>query len=150
VAVMGISYFAINAWRVAALRPPSLAAIVPWEGAVDSYRDISVTAACSPAASSAGGRQLDREHGEAAGKCRCRPRVRPPHVITTPTSRPSRPAAVGGQLGGAGLPAATSRASGTPAQSKRCGCTAATTCRRSMPWTGGSSSALEHWLRTST
>ena len=40
VAVMGISYFAINAWRVAALRPPSLAAIVPWEGAVDSYRDI--------------------------------------------------------------------------------------------------------------
>lgn len=40
VAVMGISYFAINAWRVAALRPPSLAAIVPWEGALDSYRDI--------------------------------------------------------------------------------------------------------------
>jgi predicted acyl esterase len=40
VAVMGISYYAINAWRVAALRPPSLAAIVPWEGALDSYRDI--------------------------------------------------------------------------------------------------------------
>jgi uncharacterized protein len=40
VAVMGISYFAINAWRVGALQPPSLAAIVPWEGAVDAYRDI--------------------------------------------------------------------------------------------------------------
>ena len=39
VAVMGISYFAMNAWRVAALRPPHLAAIVPWEGALDLYRD---------------------------------------------------------------------------------------------------------------
>ena len=38
-AVMGISYFAMNAWRVAATRPPHLAAIVPWEGAVDTYRD---------------------------------------------------------------------------------------------------------------
>ncbi|HTO06703.1 MAG TPA: CocE/NonD family hydrolase [Myxococcota bacterium] len=39
VAVMGISYFAMNAWRVAAAQPPQLAAIVPWEGAVDTYRD---------------------------------------------------------------------------------------------------------------
>ena len=39
VAVMGISYFAMNAWRVAAAQPPHLAAIVPWEGAVDTYRD---------------------------------------------------------------------------------------------------------------
>jgi predicted acyl esterase len=39
VAVMGVSYFAMNAWRVAALRPPHLAAVVPWEGAVDLYRD---------------------------------------------------------------------------------------------------------------
>ena len=31
VAVMGISYFAMNAWRVAALNPPHLAAVVPWE-----------------------------------------------------------------------------------------------------------------------
>jgi predicted acyl esterase len=36
---MGISYFAMNAWRVAAQQPPHLAAIVPWEGAVDTYRD---------------------------------------------------------------------------------------------------------------
>jgi predicted acyl esterase len=39
VAVMGISYFAMNAWRVAAAQPPHLVAIVPWEGAVDTYRD---------------------------------------------------------------------------------------------------------------
>jgi predicted acyl esterase len=39
VAVMGISYFAINAWRVAASQPLHLACIVPWEGAVDTYRD---------------------------------------------------------------------------------------------------------------
>lgn len=41
VAVMGVSYFAMNAWRVAALRPPHLAAVVPWEGAVDLYRDVN-------------------------------------------------------------------------------------------------------------
>lgn len=39
VAVMGISYFAMNSWRVAAQQPPHLACIVPWEGAVDTYRD---------------------------------------------------------------------------------------------------------------
>jgi predicted acyl esterase len=39
VAVMGISYYAMNAWRVASLRPPHLAAIVPWEGALDLYRE---------------------------------------------------------------------------------------------------------------
>lgn len=41
VAVMGISYFAMNAWRVAALNPPHLAAVVPWEGAFDLYRDVN-------------------------------------------------------------------------------------------------------------
>ncbi|OGP50102.1 MAG: hypothetical protein A2Y79_07240 [Deltaproteobacteria bacterium RBG_13_43_22] len=39
VAVMGISYFAMNSWRVAALSPPHLSAIVPWEGAFDLYRE---------------------------------------------------------------------------------------------------------------
>jgi predicted acyl esterase len=39
VAVMGVSYFAMSAWRVAALNPPHLAAVVPWEGAFDLYRD---------------------------------------------------------------------------------------------------------------
>ena len=33
VGLLGISYFAINQWQVAALQPPHLAAICPWEGA---------------------------------------------------------------------------------------------------------------------
>ncbi|WP_326537558.1 CocE/NonD family hydrolase [Pseudorhodoferax sp.] len=39
VGLNGISYYAINQWRVAALRPPHLAAICVWEGAMDRYRD---------------------------------------------------------------------------------------------------------------
>lgn len=39
VGLCGISYFAINAWHVAGLQPPHLAAIVAWEGAADRYRD---------------------------------------------------------------------------------------------------------------
>jgi len=41
VAVMGVSYFAMNAWRVGAVNPPHLAAIIPWEGAFDLYRDVN-------------------------------------------------------------------------------------------------------------
>ena len=39
VGMCGISYFAANQWRVAALNPPSLAAICVWEGYSDNYRD---------------------------------------------------------------------------------------------------------------
>lgn len=39
VGLLGVSYYAIGQWQVAALRPPSLAAIVPWEGASDLYRE---------------------------------------------------------------------------------------------------------------
>ena len=39
VGLNGISYYAINQWHVAALQPPHLTAMVPWEGAADSYRD---------------------------------------------------------------------------------------------------------------
>jgi predicted acyl esterase len=39
VGLMGVSYLAMSQWRVAALRPPSLAAICPWEGHTDPYRD---------------------------------------------------------------------------------------------------------------
>jgi predicted acyl esterase len=39
VGLLGISYLAIKQWQVAALQPPHLAAIVPWEGASDFYRD---------------------------------------------------------------------------------------------------------------
>ena len=37
----GISYFAMNQWLVAGLNPPSLKAIIPWEGAADMYRDLA-------------------------------------------------------------------------------------------------------------
>ncbi len=39
VGLMGVSYFAIKQWQVAALRPPHLAAMTPWEGASDLYRE---------------------------------------------------------------------------------------------------------------
>jgi predicted acyl esterase len=39
IGLLGISYFAINQWFVANLRPPSLKAIIPWEGFADLYRD---------------------------------------------------------------------------------------------------------------
>jgi predicted acyl esterase len=41
VGLCGISYYAINQWHVAALQPPHLAAILPWEGAADHYRDMT-------------------------------------------------------------------------------------------------------------
>jgi hypothetical protein len=39
VGLSGISYYAINQWFVANLQPPSLNAIMPWEGFADIYRD---------------------------------------------------------------------------------------------------------------
>jgi putative CocE/NonD family hydrolase len=39
VGMTGISYLAIAQWRVATEQPPHLAAIVPWEGVSDYYRD---------------------------------------------------------------------------------------------------------------
>ena len=40
VGLNGISYYAMNQWQVAALRPPHLTAICVWEGAADFYRDL--------------------------------------------------------------------------------------------------------------
>jgi hypothetical protein len=39
VGLLGISFYAITQWKVAALGPPHLAAIIPWEGANDLYRE---------------------------------------------------------------------------------------------------------------
>ncbi|KAH7230210.1 X-Pro dipeptidyl-peptidase protein [Fusarium redolens] len=39
VGLLGISYYGSTQWRVAAQRPKGLAAIVPWEGFSDLYRD---------------------------------------------------------------------------------------------------------------
>jgi predicted acyl esterase len=41
VGLLGISYYAANQWLVAALRPPHLSAICPWEGFVDFYREFN-------------------------------------------------------------------------------------------------------------
>ena len=40
VGLAGISYYAINQWQVASLRPPHLAALCIWEGATDWYREV--------------------------------------------------------------------------------------------------------------
>ena len=39
VGLLGISYYAAGQWSVAALRPPHLAAMIPWQGTHDFYRD---------------------------------------------------------------------------------------------------------------
>ncbi|HTA39745.1 MAG TPA: CocE/NonD family hydrolase [Candidatus Acidoferrales bacterium] len=39
VGLNGVSYLALSQWKVASLRPPHLAAICPWEGFSDMYRD---------------------------------------------------------------------------------------------------------------
>lgn len=39
VGMLGVSYLALSQYKVAALHPPALAAICPWEGFTDAYRD---------------------------------------------------------------------------------------------------------------
>ena len=41
VGLLGVSYYAIGQWLVAAQQPPHLAAIIPWEGATDYYREFT-------------------------------------------------------------------------------------------------------------
>jgi predicted acyl esterase len=41
VGLMGVSYLAMSQWHVAALKPPHLRAIVPWEGVTDLYRELA-------------------------------------------------------------------------------------------------------------
>src|SRR5580658_5928193 len=40
IGLAGISYYAMNQYQVAALQPPHLVAMCPWEGASDFYRDL--------------------------------------------------------------------------------------------------------------
>ena len=40
VGLIGVSYLAISQWKAAALQPPSLHAMVAWEGFTDAYRDL--------------------------------------------------------------------------------------------------------------
>jgi putative CocE/NonD family hydrolase len=41
IGMSGVSYLAISQWAIAATRPPHLAAINPWEGFTDFYRDFA-------------------------------------------------------------------------------------------------------------
>jgi predicted acyl esterase len=41
IGLSGVSYLALSQYKVAALRPPHLAAICPWEGFTDCYRDFA-------------------------------------------------------------------------------------------------------------
>lgn len=41
VGLSGVSYLASSQWRVAELKPPHLAAINPWEGWADTYREVA-------------------------------------------------------------------------------------------------------------
>lgn len=43
VGMLGVSYLAISQYKAAALNPPSLKAICPWEGFTDAYRDFMIT-----------------------------------------------------------------------------------------------------------
>ena len=40
VGMLGVSYLAISQYKAAALHPPSLKAMAPWEGFTDAYRDL--------------------------------------------------------------------------------------------------------------
>ena len=39
IGLLGISYYAAGQWMLAAMRPPHLKAMLPWQGACDFYRD---------------------------------------------------------------------------------------------------------------
>jgi uncharacterized protein len=39
IGLLGISYYAAGQWSVASLRPPHLAALLPWQGTFDFFRD---------------------------------------------------------------------------------------------------------------
>lgn len=41
VGMLGVSYLALSQYKVAALNPPALQAICPWEGFTDAYRDFA-------------------------------------------------------------------------------------------------------------
>jgi predicted acyl esterase len=40
VGTIGVSYLAISQWAAAGLNPPSLKAMIPWEGQTDSFREV--------------------------------------------------------------------------------------------------------------
>ena len=79
VGIIGISFIARTQWRVANLQPPSLKAIMPWEGAADQYRDLLYHGGIFALASSATGSPA---HG--APSARPRRRAQPRRVPEQP------------------------------------------------------------------
>ena len=75
VALHGVSYLAICQWYAAAQNPPHLAAIVPWEGASHSYRNIMFHGGVPETAFYRGWsrRMADAENAEHAGPSRTPP-----------------------------------------------------------------------------
>ena len=85
VGLMGVSYLCMSQWYVAALKPPHLRAIVPWEGVNDLYRELAFHGGvpetkfvplCGKSVSNvaqskipAGGGFPDRERSSSAGRC---------------------------------------------------------------------------------
>jgi predicted acyl esterase len=65
VGLNGISYYAMNQWQVACLKPPHLAAICAWEGAADYYREMAYHGGifCTYIANWYDRRATPRQHG---------------------------------------------------------------------------------------
>jgi putative CocE/NonD family hydrolase len=78
VGLAGISYYAINQWMVAGLKPPYLAAICPWEGYGDRYRDVAhhggILCTFSAVVYDKQIKQLQHGLGERGPRSRLRPR----------------------------------------------------------------------------
>ena len=71
VGLNGVSYLALSRWKVAALQPPHLAAICPWEAFTDAYRDFAYPAESAKTASSGSGAKEEvRQPAELRLPCR--------------------------------------------------------------------------------
>jgi predicted acyl esterase len=79
VGASGISYYAMTQWLVAGLRPPSLAAMIPWEGAADMYREFGYHGGIF-----AFGFVVNWYHNHMAHHLLGRPRASTPDAFATP------------------------------------------------------------------
>lgn len=68
IGLLGISYYCCSQWNVAALKPPHLKAILPWQGTYDFYRGRTRQGGifCNGFVARWWGRIVDKQHGNAA------------------------------------------------------------------------------------
>ena len=102
VGLLGISYYAVNQWQVAALRPPHLAAICPLEGRATTTASSPTTAASSTPSSRSGTRSRSRPSSTAGAARRDNPTTGEPiaggepatdgELAASRTDGPARPA----------------------------------------------------------